>query len=126
MLSPLRSGTTSVPHHMKGYRAFIQATVKPNALITVTLSDKANEMPIAKQWARWLTSQMPPGIGDVNFSIPHLYHSKSWIVMMKLPVEVWATLKGHPCCKFIGSVTSNDPMGTEGKKGEESEHRNVH
>jgi hypothetical protein len=74
------------------------------ALVTITvhLTDKSTTLDLG-EWKRWLLSEMPPGIRDIT--IDAAWESKSTVVVVTLPFELWCHLPlGNPDYQFVAHV----------------------
>lgn len=78
-------------------------------LISVQLQDDVT-FPNIEQWKKWLTTNVPSGIFDVEITIESLFRG-SGVVLVTVPLEVWTTLPANEdAYTFVAHVTSNNVL----------------
>ena len=100
VLSPLVGTSTKSPLHLKGKQPFESPMAAPRVLLSVRLADVGSP-PSAEVWKRWLTTNMPPGVQDVDVTLEGFFPTKSAMVLFMLPVVVWSVLRGNQAYEFM-------------------------
>ncbi|KAL2848829.1 hypothetical protein BJY01DRAFT_262512 [Aspergillus pseudoustus] len=86
---------------------------KHKVLISVHLFD---DRPDLKSWENWLTKSMPSGVLSADIKIESVFDSKSSIILVTLPLELWTMLDPtDQAFTFIGFVTSSNRLTLGGQ-----------
>ena len=90
-------------------RELIRAPQGSTARVLIAVSITRSTLPNVKEWKEWLSSNMPPGIRDIEI-VAH-WESSSRTSLVCVPVQVWDYLKDHPAYNFVSFVLGDVSIG---------------
>lgn len=96
-LKPLSSSDSSPSHPLYSERV----------LVSIKVSDNPNERDI-RAWEARLLRDMPQDVLSVDIKIEAAFKSRSTVLLITVPLEVWTMLPEHPGHDFVSHVISND------------------
>ena len=109
ILSPLIGNSTRSPPHLQGRQPFASPATAPKVLLSVRLSGVTAPL-TAKQWTRWLTSNLPTGIQDIYVTVEGFYPAKSAMMLFLLPVVVWSVLRGNKAYELVSFTRGSNVL----------------
>ena len=76
-------------------------------LIAVSIADitPPSLVPDVNAWRRWLTTETPLEIRNIDIQLQNVYHSHSLLAIFSIPVVVWTRLPDQAAYRFIGYMT---------------------
>ncbi len=120
----------SVLLHKIGSREAQQLVRMPQrqlAKVLITVSVSNNTLPSLKDWAEWLTTNMPTDINNVE--IVANWNSASRTALVSVPIEIWDYLRDDPAYAFVSYVMDQVVIGAGPEAqaaGEGARHRPLH
>ena len=105
-LRPLRSEA-----ELKAIESSTSQTVKSELKALLAISFQGNVLPKMEEFVQWLNSQYPKEVAKVEVekvSIEGSFDSSSTLMLLSMPISVWAHLDGSHGSSFVGFVKSRN------------------
>lgn len=84
---------------------------QPVVLISVQLEDMTEERSI-EEFQNWLITHQPSMIHSVKIEVSEYHSSLSRILLLLiLPIPIWICVRDDPAYRFVGFITSSNPVG---------------
>lgn len=105
------NGESKPPDHQEQPRDF---TTK----VLLSISLRSDALLVLEEWAHWLSSFHPPQVAGVQvedvIKVPvkaeAAFSSGSTLLLLSMPVSIWARLRKHSAYSFIGFIKSSDVL----------------
>jgi len=121
ILEPLKPPTPHLKARTQESQLF--QLEEPRVLIKISLKQEAG-VPDVKKWYDWLSSNMPPYMSRADISVEGLFESGSTMLLIGVPVAVWATLTADPAYEFVSFVYGRNRL-LEGRRAATSSEESM-
>lgn len=92
--------------------SYSQPFREPRVLLAVSIESNA-QPPDVTSWARWLASEAPPGIQNIDVRIESAYISNSTLMLLSLPIALWSRLPETSAYRFVDFIRSSNLLREE-------------
>ena len=75
-------------------------------IITATISSGPN-LPNVLQWQKYLTTNLPSDVKNLDIEVTSVHQGSSFMMMVALPVSVWAAMRSDPAYCKVPSTPIN-------------------
>ena len=103
---------------LKAIESSTSQTVKPELKALLSISFRGNVLPEMEEFVQWLNSQHPEEVAKIEVervSIEGSFDSGSTLMLLSMPISVWAYLDGSHGSSFVGFVKSRNLLTDKSK-----------
>ena len=103
---------------LKAIESSTSQTVKSELKALLAISFQGNVLPKMEEFVQWLNSQYPKEVAKVEVekvSIEGSFDSGSTLMLLSMPISVWAHLDGSHGSSFVGFVKSRNLLTNKSK-----------
>lgn len=114
--NPIKLGPLLSAEELKEVKHSASKSMKPSLKALIAVSLRGDVAPDVGEFVQWLNSQCPEEFVDVEVErvdVEGSFASRSTLVLMSVPISIWAYLHGRRGFSLVGFVASRNMLAEE-------------
>jgi hypothetical protein len=113
--SPIKLRPLLSEAELKEIESSASQTVKPGLKALLAISFRENALPEVEEFVQWLNSQYPKEVEVERVSIEGSFDGCSTLILLSMPIFMWAYLDGSYGSSLVGFVKSTNLLTNRSK-----------